>query len=86
MTGMRLLADHEHHAEFVVKRVEDGSAAHADTDALMDGMSIVRRRVFLPRADVGELLAEELSIMRGDRIYESALAALCSLTGRSRSI
>ena len=85
VTGLRLLADREHHAEFVVKRVDDPTA-HADTDVLMDGASIVRRRVFLPHPDVGELLAEELSITRGDRVYESALAALCSLTGRpSRS-
>ena len=81
VTGLRLLADRGRHAEFVVKRLEDGSA-HADTDVLMDGVSIVRRRVFLPKADVGELLAEELSITRGDRVFEAALAALGRLTMR----
>lgn len=81
VTGLRLLADREHHAEFVVKRLDDGTA-HADTDLLMDGNSVLRRRVLLPRSDVGELLAEELTITRVDHVYESALAALCSLTGR----
>jgi glucose-6-phosphate dehydrogenase assembly protein OpcA len=82
VTGIRLLADREQHAEFVVKRVEDGVAAHADVDVLMDGAGVLRRRVFLPKPGMSELLAEELSITRGDRIYESALASLCSLTGR----
>jgi len=81
VTGVRLLADHDRHAEFVVKRLDDGSA-HADTDVLMDGASILRRVVFLPKPEVGELLAEELSITRDDPVFESSLAALCSLTGR----
>jgi len=81
VTGLRLLADREHHAEFVVKRLDDGTAL-ADTDVLMDGASILRRVVFLPKPEVGELLAEELSITRDDPIFESSLAALCSLTGR----
>jgi hypothetical protein len=81
VTGLRILGDGAHHAEFVVKRLEDGSE-HADTDVLLDGASIVRRRVFLPKPAVSELLGEELSITRVDRVYESSLAALCSLTGR----
>jgi hypothetical protein len=80
VSGLRLLAEREQGAEFVVKRMEDGSE-HADTDVLLDGRSVVRRRMFLPKPDMGQLLAEELSIVRRDRVYESALAALCSLTG-----
>ena len=80
VTGVRILADaNGRHAEFVVKRDEAGGS-HADMQVLLDGEPAMRRRVFLPVPAVGELLAEELSILRSDLVYEDALATLCALT------
>ena len=80
VTGVRVLADLVgRHAEFVIKRAEDGSA-HAETRSLVGDKAITQRRVLLPLPVVSELLAEELSITRSDLVYEDALAALCALT------
>lgn len=80
ITGVRLLAEAAGaHAEFVVKRAEDGQP-HADTEVIIGGSAALRRRVFLPTPDVTKLLAEEFSIIRSDVVYEGALASLCALT------
>lgn len=80
VTGVRVLADRDgHHAEFVIKRDEDGSP-HAGTRVIVDGETVQQRRVLLPVQGVAELLAEELSITRNDRVYEAALGSLCALT------
>ncbi len=80
VTGVRVLADRDgHHAEFVIKGDEAGGP-HADTQVTIDGEMVARRRIFLSMPEVIELLAEELSIIRSDVIYEDALATLCALT------
>ena len=80
VTGVRVLADLEgHHAEFVIKRTEDG-AAHTATEVLVDGASVLRRTVLLPMPSVIELLGEELSITGSDAVYEDALQTLVALT------
>jgi glucose-6-phosphate dehydrogenase assembly protein OpcA len=80
VTGVRILAEAAgRHAEFVLKRAEDGTP-HADTEVIVGGSAALRRRVFLPTPDVTKLLAEEFSIIRSDHIYEGALASLCALT------
>lgn len=63
-------------AEFVVKRIGE---THAGTSVVIDGATVVSRVVALRRPEVGDLLGEELTIARSDRIYEDALAALVAL-------
>ncbi|MDP9319805.1 MAG: glucose-6-phosphate dehydrogenase assembly protein OpcA [Chloroflexota bacterium] len=78
LSGLRIQArDGTRHAEFVVKRVED--SAHATTTVIIDGTVVAERLVPLGRPGVSELLGEELTIARGDAIYEDALAALVAL-------
>ncbi len=80
VTGVRVLADRAgRHAEFVLKRDESGGP-HADMQVTIDRQPVARRRVFLPAPGAGELLAEELAIVRSDVVYEGALATLCALT------
>ena len=63
-------------AEFVVKRIGE---THASTSVVIDSATVVSRVVALRRPEVGDLLGEELTIARSDRIYEDALAALVAL-------
>lgn len=79
MTGLRILSDLDgRHAEFVIKRAEDGSA-HAATEVLVDEEVVRQRTVLLPVPGVMELLGEELTITGSDHVYEEALATLCAL-------
>jgi len=78
LSGLRIQArDGTRHGEFVVKRVED--SAHATATVIIDGTVVAERLVPLGRPGVSELLGEELTIARGDAIYEDALAALVAL-------
>jgi glucose-6-phosphate dehydrogenase assembly protein OpcA len=78
LSGLRIQArDGTRHGEFVVKRVED--SAHATATVIIDGTVVAQRLVPLGRPGVSELLGEELTIARGDAIYEDALAALVAL-------
>ena len=79
VTGVRLRSGRDgRQAEFVVKRSDDGRP-HAETEALVDGASVMHRTVFLPTPSVVELLGEELTITRSDAVYEEALRSLCEL-------
>ena len=78
LTGLRIQSTHEgRHAEFVVKRDEQG--AHATALVTIGGRGVGERIVPLGRPGVGDLLGEELTIARSDTIYEDALAALVAL-------
>ena len=78
LTGLRIQATHEgRHAEFVVKRDEQGG--HATALATIGGRGVGERIVPLGRPGVSDLLGEELTIARSDAIYEDALAALVAL-------
>jgi glucose-6-phosphate dehydrogenase assembly protein OpcA len=78
LSGLRIQArDGGRHGEFVVKRVED--SMHATATVIIDGTVVAERLVPLGRPGVSELLGEELTIARGDPIYEDALAALVAL-------
>ncbi len=80
VTGVRILCDRDGtHAEFVIKRDEDGTP-HADTEAIAGGDVVMHRTVFLPTPSVVDLLGEELTITRSDTVYEAALGVLVELT------
>jgi len=79
LSGLRIQAEQRtQHAEFVVKRAE--TSAHASALVTIGGRGMTERIVPLSRPGVGDLLGEELTIARSDRIYEDALAALVALT------
>jgi len=79
LSGLRIQATHGgRHAEFVVKRAENGG--HATALVTIGGRGMAERTVPLGRPGVGDLLGEELTIARSDTIYEDALAALVALT------
>jgi glucose-6-phosphate dehydrogenase assembly protein OpcA len=79
LSGLRIQSEQRtQHAEFVVKRAE--TSAHASALVTIGGRGMTERIVPLARPGVGELLGEELTIARSDRIYEDALAALVALT------
>lgn len=79
LSGLRIQAEHDgQHAEFVVKRAEDGG--YATALVTMGGRGVAERIVPLGKPGVSDLLGEELTIARSDAIYEDALAALVALT------
>jgi glucose-6-phosphate dehydrogenase assembly protein OpcA len=79
LSGLRIQSEDEgRHAEFVVKRSE--ASAHATALVTIGGRGMSERVVPLGRPGVSDLLGEELTIARGDSIYEDALAALVALT------
>jgi glucose-6-phosphate dehydrogenase assembly protein OpcA len=78
LSGLRIQSEHNgQHAEFVVKRAENGG--HATALVTIGGRGVAERTVPLGRPGVGDLLGEELTIARSDTIYEDALAALVAL-------
>ena len=78
LSGLRIQAEHDgQHAEFVVKRAENGS--HATALVTIGGRGVAERIVPLGKPGVSDLLGEELTIARSDTIYEDALAALVAL-------
>jgi len=78
LSGLRIQSEQGgKHAELVVKRAE--TSAHASALVTIGGRGMTERIVPLARPGVGELLGEELTIARSDRIYEDALAALVAL-------
>lgn len=78
LSGLRIQSTHDgQHAEFVVKRDEQGG--HATALVTIGGRGMSERIVPLGRPGVGDLLGEELTIARSDAIYEDALAALVAL-------
>ena len=78
LSGLRIQAEHlGQHAEFVVKRAENGS--HATALVTIGGRGVAERIVPLGKPGVSDLLGEELTIARSDTIYEDALAALVAL-------
>lgn len=79
LSGLRIQAEHDgQHAEFVVKRAENGG--HATALVTVGGRGVAERIVPLGKPAVSDLLGEELTIARSDAIYEDALAALVALT------
>lgn len=79
LSGLRIQAEHDgQHAEFVVKRADQGG--HATALVTIGGRGMAERIVPLGKPGVSDLLGEELTIARSDAIYEDALAALVALT------
>ena len=78
LSGLRIQStDGDRHAEFVVKRSEEGG--HATALVTIGGRGMTERIVPLGKPGVSDLLGEELTIARSDAIYEDALAALVAL-------
>ena len=79
VSGIRVQAERDgQRAEFVVKRQPD--ERHQTSTVLIDGRTRWERTVPLPSPAIVELIGEELAILRGDRTYEEALAALVRLS------
>lgn len=79
LSGLRIQAElGGQHAEFVVKRAEQGG--HATALATIGGRGVSERIVPLGKPGVSDLLGEELTIARSDAVYEDSLAALVALT------
>ena len=78
LSGLRIQAElGGQHAEFVVKRAEQGG--HATALATVGGRGVSERIVPLGKPGVSDLLGEELTIARSDAVYEDSLAALVAL-------
>ncbi|CAN5145253.1 glucose-6-phosphate dehydrogenase assembly protein OpcA [soil metagenome] len=79
ITGVRLQAERDgRQAEFVVKRPE--GAGHVTAQVIIDGARVFSRTVPLPAPGVVDLVGEELTIARSDRVYEEELHALVALS------
>lgn len=77
LDALRLVADGEPSAQFVVSRSEDDSYLRADVE--LSGATLARKVIPLGRRSEAQLIAKELEILDRDAMFEQALAFFASL-------